>query len=419
MDIKIEQPKGFKAFLRRKNWPYIFIASMAILILWVVCRDTKSTLKVNKQIVTIVEVKRGEFNDYARVTGQVKPITTVQISPLEGGVVEQIVVEEGATVKRGDIIVRLSNNNLNLSILDSEAQLAEKQNFLRNTQVTMEQEKLRLRQEQLSLNLEVKRKQRAYEQQNALYHENLIAKEDWLIAKEDYELAVDKRALVLERQRQDSIYRSVQVEQMQESLENMRQNMMLVRQRVENLNVRAVIDGELGLLDVVMGQSVHAGEMLGQVNDLSSYKIEAKIDEHYIDRVTTGLFADFERQDKNFETQLRKLYPEVRDGQFKADFKFTSDKPDNIRAGQTYYLNLQLGQPAQAILLPRGPFYQRTGGNWIYVVDEKGENAYRRNIKISRQNPNYYEISEGLAPGERVIVSNYDQYGESEILLLK
>ncbi len=419
MDIKIEQPKGYKAILRLKNWPYLLIGLVTILILWLVFRDSKSTLKVNGEIATIAEVKQGEFNDYVRVTGQVKPITTVQISPLEGGVVEQIVKEEGATVKRGDIIVRLSNNNLNLSILDSEAQLAEKQNFLRNTQVTMEQEKLSLRQEQLLLNLEVKRKLRAYEQQKALYEENLVAKEDWLIAKEDYELALDRRALVLERQRQDSIYRSVQVEQMQESLDNMRRNMTLVRQRVENLNVRANIDGELGLLDVVLGQSVHSGEMMGQVNDLSSYKIEARIDEHYIDRVTTGLFADLERQDKSFETQLRKLYPEVRDGQFKADFKFTSDKPENIRAGQTYYLSLQLGQPAQAIIIPRGSFYQSTGGNWIYVVDKNGEKAYRRNIKISRQNPNYYEVSEGLEPGERVIVSNYDQYGDNEMLLLK
>ncbi len=418
MDIIIEQPKGLKAIFRVKNLPYLFGALILVFIVWLLLRDNSATLRINSKTIAIETVKLGEFNDYVRVTGQVQPISTVQLSPIESGIVDKILVEEGATVKRGEVIAVLSNNNLNLSILDSEAQLAEKQNFLRNTQITMEQERLSLKQERLQLELDVKRKKRAFEQQDALYRDNLSAKEDWLLAKEDWELAVAHRELILDRQKQDSIYRTVQVEQMEESLDNMRQNMRLVRQRVDNLQVKSPIDGELGLLDVVLGQSIASGQKIGQVNDLSSFKIEAMINEHYIDRVNSGLSAAFERGGETFETQLRKVYPEVREGQFRADFKFTGDRPENIRAGQTYYLNLQLGAPAEAVIIPRGSFYQSTGGNYIFVVSEAEGKAYKRQIKIGRQNPQYYEVVEGLSPGEKVIVSSYEQYGGNEVLLL-
>lgn len=417
MDILIEKPKGIKAVFRTKNLPYLLGLILAAFIVWLIVRDNSSTLSINSKTIAIEEVKYGEFNDYVRISGKVQPISTVQLSPLEIGVVEQILVEEGSSVKRGDVIAILSNNNLNLSILDSEAQLAEKQNFLRNTQITMEQERLSLNQERLQLELDVKRKYRAYQQQEKLYEESLVAKEDWLIAKEDYELALSSRQLVLERQKQDSIYRSVQVEQMEESLDNMRRNMELVRQRVENLKIKSPIDGELGLLDIVLGQSVSSGQKVGQVGDLSSFKIEADISEHYIDRVSTGLSAAFERGGDNFETQLRKVYPEVREGKFRAEFKFVGERPENIRVGQTYYLNLQLGAPSEAILIPRGSFYSSTGGNYIFVVGDDGK-AYKRKIKIGRQNPQYYEVTEGLSAGEKVIVSSYDQYGNNEILLL-
>ncbi|MFI3264338.1 MAG: efflux RND transporter periplasmic adaptor subunit [Rikenellaceae bacterium] len=418
MDILIEQPKGIKAIFRVKNLPYAFGGILLIFIAWLLLRDNSATLRINAKTIAIETVKFGEFNDYVRITGQVQPISSVQLSPQEGGIVEKIFVEEGATVKRGDVLVLLSNNNLNLSILDSEAQLAEKQNFLRNTQITMEQERLSLNQERLQLELDVKRKYRAYQQQEALYNDKLIAREDWLMAKEDYELAVSSRKLILERQVQDSIYRTVQVEQMEESLENMQRNVMLVRQRVDNLHVKSPIDGELGLLEIVLGQSLNSGEKIGQVNDLSNFKIEALINEHYIDRVNAGLSAAFERGGETFETELRKVYPEVREGQFRADFKFVASRPENIRAGQTYYLNLQLGAPSEAVIIPRGSFYQSTGGNYIFVLDEAEGKAYKRPIKIGRQNPQYYEVVEGLSAGEKVIVSSYEQYGDNEILLL-
>ncbi|MEF9987226.1 MAG: efflux RND transporter periplasmic adaptor subunit [Bacteroidales bacterium] len=419
MDIKIEQKKGWRALLfTKKGLPYAAGLVFLIFVLWLIFRDNASTLRVDARTITVSAVEKGEFNDYVRVTGQVQPITTVQLSPLEGGIVDKIVVEEGATVKKGDVLVILSNNNLNLSILDSEAQLAEKQNFLRNTSISMEQEKLSLRQEKLQLDLDVERKKRTFMQNSELYKSNLIAKEEWLQSKEDYDLAERKKTLVMERQRQDSLYRTVQVEQLTESLDNMSRNMKLIRERVANLHVKSPINGELGLLDVVLGQSVTMGQKIGQINDLSDYKIEAKIDEHYIDRVRQGLEASFERQGTTFNAALRKVYPEVRSGQFRADFNLTGERPDNIRTGQTYYLNLQLGQPTEGIIIPRGAFYQTTGGSWIYVVSKDGKQAFKRNIKIGRQNPQYYEIIEGLSAGEKVITSSYENYGKNEVLVL-
>ena len=418
MDIKLEKKKGWRAIFQKKNLPYAAVVVLIGFIGWLILRDNSSTLRVDAQLLNVATVEQGEFNDYVRLTGSVQPMTTVQLSPLESGVVERIVAEEGTQVKRGDVILEMSNNSLSMQILQSEADLAEKQNILRNTMISMEQERLALRQEKLQLDLEVSRAKRTFEQNENLYNDKLLAREEYLRSKEDYDLAVRKRNLVLERQKQDSLYRSSQVSQIEESLRSMQLNMQLIRQRVDNLKVKAPIDGEVGMLDVVLGQSLQQGANIGQVNDLTTYKVQAQVDEHYIDRVTTGLVASFERQDTKYEMQLRKVYPEVRNGQFKADFRFTSAAPENIRSGQTYYLNLQLGEAAEAILIPRGSFYQAPGGRWIYVVDASGEKAYRREIRIGRQNPQYYEVIEGLQPGEKVITSSYDKFGENEVLIL-
>ena len=412
MDRVIEQKKGIRAVF--------FLAGVfVIFVLWLLLRDKSSTLKVDANTVTIGDVRLGEFDDYVRVSGQVQPITVVQVSLLEGGVVEEKLIEEGAMVKKGDVLVRLSNNNLSLQILQSEADLAEQENFLRNTTVTMEQEKLDLEKQRVEYTIDTERKRRKYEQYRRLDEEKLVAHEEYLQAKEDYELAVKSLELVLARQKQDSIYRSIQIGNLEESLESMRRSIQLVRERVENLNVKSPIDGQLGSLDVILGQSISEGTKIGQVNDLSDYKIEARIDEHYIDRVQSGLSATFERQGANFNTVVEKVYPEVTEGQFKADFYFQGERPDNIRIGQTYYLNLQLGQPTQSVYIPRGVFYQSTGGTWIYVLSEDGTRAYRRDIRIGRQNPQYYEVLEGLQPGERVIISNYENYGKSDVLILQ
>lgn len=418
MDKIIEPKKGWARVFCKKALPYWGIAILIILITSMLLRNNVSTMRVNTETITISEVKSGLFNDYVRVTGQVLPMTTMQISPLETGVVKEIYIEEGAKVKAGDPILLLSNENLNLQILNAEADLAEKDNMLRNTLISMEQQKLTNQQDILQLEIDVRRYLRTYKSQKQLYADNLISKEDYLRAEEDYSLAKDRLNLVKHRAVQDSLYRSIEVKQMQESLDNMRLHMMMIRKRKDNLLVKAPINGELGLLDVVLGQSVAEGSKIGQINNLSSYKIEAQFDEHYIDRITTGLEADFERQNENFRAVIRKVYPEVRDGKFKADFKFSGEQPDNIRSGQTYYMNLQLGQPEKAILIPRGSFYQNTGGQWIYVISKNGKEAYKREIRIGRQNPQYYEVIDGLKPGDKVITSSYDNFGNNERLVL-
>ena len=417
MDKIIEKKKGISLIFTVKALPYWMGALLLAFVIWLFVRDDATTLRVNADTLVVGDVIDGEFNDYIRVSGQVQPMTTIQISPQEGGIVQEIIIEEGSKLQAGDEILRLSNDNLDLQILNSEAELAEKENLLRNTLISMEQQRLSVQQEKLQLQVEVKRLQRKYEQNKALYEDELIAREEFLLAQEDYELAAGRLQLVQERALQDSLYRSVEIKQMEESLDNMRLNMQMIRRRKDKLTIKSPIDGELGLLDVVLGQSVASGAKIGQINQIGSYKIEAQIDEHYIDRVSAGLEATFERQHESFAAVIRKVYPEVRDGKFKADFKFSGEQPGNIRTGQTYYLNLQLGQAENAILVPRGTFYQRTGGKWIYVLSPEGGKAVRREIRIGRQNPQYYEVLEGLQAGEKVIISGYDNFGDNEVLV--
>lgn|SRR5574344_70635 len=416
MDKIIEKKKGWRTAFTKKYLPYWLGGLLLIFVVYLIVSPNAKTLRVDRGTLTVSSVESGQFNDYIRVNGQVEPMVTIQLSPQEGGVVKKIILEEGASVKAGDPILVLSNDDLDLQILNSEAELAEKENILRNTMIQMQQQKLSVRQDELTLAMEVKRNRRAYEQQKSLYSDKLIAREDFIKAQEDYDLSQQKYKLVSDRSVQDSLYRTVEIKQMQESLENMRENMQLIRRRKDNLTIKAPIDGVLGLLDAALGQSIPSGTKIGQINSVGSYKIEAQIDEHYIDRVNPGLAATFDRQGETFSTQVRKVYPEVRDGKFKADFKFEGAQPANIRTGQTYYLNLQLGQSEQAVMIPRGTFYQKTGGQWIYVMTKDGRKAVRREIKIGRQNPQYYEVLEGLEPGEKVITSSYDNYGDSDVL---
>lgn len=414
MDIQLEKKKG----IQKKHLPYIAGgAVILLLLLWVVFGNHSSRMRVDAESLNIADVTYGEFNDYIRLNGRVQPISIVQISPEEGGIVREKVVEEGTHVNKGDVILRLSNSNLDLQILNAESEVAEKQNMLRNTQVTMQQDKLNNQTEQASLDIDIQRKERTYRQYARLYNEKLISREEFLKAKEDYDLASKKHLLITERLKQDSIYRNVQMDQLEDNLQNMRQNVALIRERKDKLEVRASISGELGLLDAELGQNISAGQMIGQINDLSDFKVEAQVDEHYIDRVTNGLPATFQRQNASFHLKVRKVYPEVRDGRFRTDFVFVGERPDNIRSGQTYYIDLQLGEPTQAVLIPKGTFFQVTGGNWIFVVDKSGKKAYRRQIRVGRQNPQYYEVIEGLEKGERVIISGYESYKDNDVLI--
>lgn len=415
MDRQIEK----KSFLRRYAWYIAAAAALAALLVWIVLGTTANTMTVDASDITISDVTRGKFDDYVRLNGQVLPIQVVQISPEEGGIVREKVVEESTRVRKGDVILRLSNSNLDLQILNAEAELAEKQNLLRNTQVAMQQDRLNNRTEQATLDTDCDRKRRAYEQNARLYKERLISKEVYLQSREDYNLARRKQSLISQRLKQDSIYRHVQMAQMEDNLDNMRKNVLLVRDRKNKLEVRSAIDGELGLLDVELGQNIAAGQNIGQINDISDFKVQAQIDEHYIDRVRPGLSASFSRDGKTYRLRVRKVYPEVRNGTFRTDFVFIGERPAQMRSGQTFYVELALGKSQQATLIPRGTFFQTTGGNWIFVLDKSGRKAYRRNISIARQNPQYYEVTDGLEPGERVITSGYEAFKDNEVLVIK
>ena len=415
MDRQIEK----KSFLRHYAWYIAAAAALAALLVWIVLGTTANTMTVDATDITISDVTRGKFDDYVRLNGQVLPIQVVQISPEEGGIVREKVVEEGTRVRKGDVILRLSNSNLDLQILNAEAELAEKQNLLRNTQVAMQQDRLNNRTEQVTLDTDCDRKRRAYDQNARLYKERLISKEVYLQSREDYNLARRKQSLISQRLKQDSLYRHVQMAQMEDNLDNMRKNVLLVRDRKNKLEVRSAIDGELGLLDVELGQNIAAGQNIGQINDLSDFKVQAQIDEHYIDRVRPGLSASFSRDGKTYLLRVRKVYPEVRNGTFRTYFVFVGECPAQMRSGQTFYVELALGKSQQATLIPRGTFFQTTGGNWIFVLDKSGRKAYRRNISIARQNPQYYEVTDGLEPGERVITSGYEAFKDNEVLVIK
>lgn len=417
MDIQLKK----KRLPNAKKAATVAIATIGIvgIAVWIWNSNKKTTTRIDRNAVTIATVEAGKFNDYIRIIGIVQPSNSIQISAEEGGIVEQKFLEEGATVHAGDPILQLRNSTLDLEIMNAEAELAEKQNFLRNTQVTMEQDRLNNLTEKSQLDMDVRQKKRTYLQYKRLYGEELVSKEEYLKAGEDYELAVEKSRLVTERLRQDSIYRSLQMSQLENDLENMRRSLSLIRDRRSKLTICAPADGELGFLDVEQGQSIATGKMIGRINVMTGHKIEANIDEHYIDRVVAGLSGEFQRQDSTYMLRVRKVYPDVRESKFQTDFDFVGAKPDNIRNGQSYYINLELGESTKSILLPRGAFFTSTGGTWIFVVDPDGKNATRRPIRIGRQNPQYYEVIEGLQAGEKVVISGYEQFGNADKLILK
>lgn len=415
MDTRIERKSRFT---KKQKYTMAGALLLVLILLYFVFRDTSSSMKVEKDRLSIARVEQGEFNDYIRVIGQVLPSRIIYLDAVEGGRVEERLIEEGSIVKAGDVILRLSNPLLNIGIMQSEADLAYQENELRNTRISMEQESLSLKQERIGLDNDRVKKERRFRQYERLYRKGLIAKEEYISAREDHEAAVEQLRVVDERIHKDDLFRSSQLHSLDENILNMKRSLKLVRERLENLKVKAPVDGQLGNLEAQIGQSIAQGERIGQVIT-PDLKVEAKIDEHYVERILSGLPANFEREGKRYTMEVSKVYPEVREGQFRTDLQFISERPENIRAGQTYHLNLQLGDPVQAILVPRGSFYQASGGQYVYVVDAEEKTAKRRPVKIGRQNPQYYEVLEGLQPGEKVIISGYELFGDNERLIIK
>jgi HlyD family secretion protein len=416
MDKIIEKRKG----LQKKH--ILYIAGGVILLFFVYnifIQNYSSTLNVGNDKMTIETVREGQFDDFIRVIGKVEPITTIYLDALEGGRIVNRFIEEGEMVKKGDVILKLENRELYQTILISETSLAEKENYLRTARISFEVDRIETKRSLLDNRLRMSKAKRKYEQNKLLFQNGLISKEDYLQSEEDYQYEKDLIVINMQKSYNDSLIKTKDVVQLEADMVKMRKTLSLVQERLDNLNVKAPIDGQLGTLNAEIGQQIGMGNRIGQINVLSNFKVQALIDEHYIDRISNDLTATLKRQDKQFNLHVKKVYPEVREGQFKIDLVFTGVMPDNVRTGQSYHINLQLGEPAKAILLPRGRFYQSTGGQWIYVLDKTGKVATKRNIKIGGQNPEFYEVLEGLIPGEKVITSGYENYGDNQKLVIK
>ena len=416
MDKIIEKKKGPKK--KHIIWA-LGIILLGFLIFKGLQSGNQSVFRTEKDRLTISTVEDGLFNDYITIIGKVEPITTIYLDAIEGGRVEERLIEEGTMVKKGDVILRLENRQLYQTILNSEAALAEKENYLRNTRISFETELIQAKKNLLDNRYRLTRKKRSFEQYEELYKEELVSKEEYLQAKEDYEYEEQMLIINKLKTKNDSLIRITSMGTLETDLQKMRQMLNLVHERLDNLNVKAPVDGQLGMLDAEVGQSISQGQRIGLIHVLTNYKINARIDEHYIDRVRRELPATFERNDSNYQLMIKKVYPEVRDGQFEIDMVFTSEKPTKIRTGQTYHLKLELGQSEEAILLPRGGFFQSTGGQWVFVLNEKGTEAEKRSIRIGKQNPLHYEVLEGLKPGDKVITSGYDLFGENDKIVFK
>ncbi|MBO0342022.1 MAG: efflux RND transporter periplasmic adaptor subunit [Bacteroidota bacterium] len=416
MDIQLEKKKGLKL----KHYGYI---ALGILLLFVgyklIFASSMSTFRTEKERLSISSVTDGKFDDYITINGNVAPIATIYMDAYEGGRVSEKLIEEGSMVKKGDIILKLENMALYEQILASESNLALKQNDLRSTKLTFDSRQVEGRKSLATAQYDVQRLKRAYEQNQELYEEELISKETFLKSKEDYELAQKQYEIVKLQTEQDDELRETSLKGLDTDLERMQKTLSMVYERLDHLNVRAPADGQLGFLDAEIGQNISQGQRIGQINVLTDFKIEADIDEHYIDRVKRELSATLERNGNEYKLRLRKVYPEVRNGRFRVDLVFVDEKPETIRAGQSYNIRLQLGESNDALLLPKGGFFQSTGGQWVFVVGPDGNEAIKRNVRLGKQNSRYYEVLEGLQPGEQVITSNYDSFGDAERIVLK
>ncbi len=381
--------------------------------------DHSSKLNIKTERITISTVSRGPFQEFIPVTGTVIPIKTVYLDAMEGGRVEMLFLEAGADVEEGDQILKLENSDLLLNILYREADLAEQSNYLRNTRLDMERNRLSLQSQLVELNFQIKKQKRIYKQCQVLIQKELISQEEYEEAKDEYEYLIQKRVLTLETHEKDSLFRRNQIRSLESSLERMQGSLDLVKKNMENLTIRAPISGQLTSLIPEVGESIARGERIGQIDVLDGFKVRAEIDEHYIARIQLGRRGEFDFTGKTYHLILRKIYPEVKDGRFEVDMEFEGELPEAIRRGQTLHIRLELGDLSEAILLDRGGFYQSTGGQWVYVLSPSTDFAEKRSIKLGRQNPQVFEVLDGLKPGEKVITSSYDNYGDNDKLILK
>jgi HlyD family secretion protein len=412
--------------IQKKKWPPKRIALFAgggLFFLFVIYSfifgDSSSKLNVETEKITIATVARGPFQEFIPVTGSVLPIKTIYIDAIEGGRVEKKFVEAGAFVKENDKILQLANTNLLLDIMFREAQFFEQSNNLRNTRLLMEQSRLNLRQQLNDQEYQLQRLKRLNERAAELRAKNLISQQEFEQTRDEYEYRRKQKELAVESFKQDSLFRQIQVEQLESSLQRMQANLDVTKQRLESMIIRAPVTGQLTSLNAEIGESKAPGQRLGQVDVLDGFKVRAGIDEHYLPRINLDQTGEFDFAGQTYVLITKKVFPEIRDGRFDVDLEFQGKEPEGIRRGQTLHIRLELGDLAEAVLLPRGGFYQKTGGQWVYVVDKSGTVATKRNIKLGRYNPQAFEVLEGLEVGEQVVTSSYDSFGDIDKLVLK
>jgi len=381
--------------------------------------DHRSKLNVDSERITISTVSRAPFQEFIPVTGTIQPLQTFFLDAAEGGRIDSIFVVAGSFVKKGDRILKLANTNVQLDVLYREALLFEQINNARNTRLAIEQNSLTLRGQLADVFYQITRLQRLYDRDTLMFRKQLISAQEYEQVKDEYEYWKSKQSITVENFRQDSLLRHAQLVQLDGSITRMQSNLNLVMKSLEDLIVRAPLTGQLTSLNVEIGESKSPGQRLGQIDVLDGFKVRAAIDEFYISRINVGQKGSFDLGATAFNVSVEKVYPEVRDGRFEVDMLFDGSPPQGVRRGQSLQIKLQLGDLTDALIIARGGFYQKTGGQWVYVVDKSGVSAVKRNIRIGRQNPQAFEVLEGLEVGEQVITSSYDNFGDIERLVLK
>jgi len=374
---------------------------------------------VDRERITISTVKYEPFQEFIPITGTIQPIKTFFLDVTEGGRVVKKFIEEGSFVEAGDPILKLENAQMTLSLMYNEAQLFQQINSLRGTRLAMEQNKLSLQAQMLDLDYQVMNQKRIYDINKKLYDKNLISELEFRQSEDQYNFLVKRKNLTTETVKKDSLFRLQQINQLEISVNQMKKNLNATKRQLENLTVKAPIKGQLTSLKVEIGESISPGENLGQIDAVDSFKVRAEIDEHYIARVNNGQKGEFTLSGKNYMLVIKTVFPEVKNGRFQVDMIFTGQVPDGMRRGQTLHIKLELGELSESVTVPRGGFYQTTGGQWIFVVNKSSEFAIKRKIKLGRQNTQVFEVLEGLEKGEKVITSSYDNFGDAEKIVLK
>ena len=388
---------------------------VAFLIWQLAFADKRTKLNVEKDKLTVSVVSQGDFDEFIVVTGVVLPLKTIRLDAIVGGYVKEKVVDGGNMVKQGQVILKLENQNLKLNFLQSETEASRLVNDLQNTRQRLKVEKFTIRQTLNDLDFQIEQAQDMFDRNKKLFNDKVIAESEYLKSKRDYEKLTKQREITIESQKYQEENSTMQIKQLEGTLERTQRNVQLWRETLENLVVKAPVAGLLSSIDVEVGSNINQGQNIGQIDDLNGFKMRVDIDEHYISRIFAGLGGSFEFNGKDYGLEITKIYPEVRSGRFQVDMVF-SKVPEGIKRGQSSPIRLELGKATKAILIPVGGFFSDTGGNWVYVVDKSGKKASKRKITLGRKNPEFFEVLEGLQVGEQVITSSYENFGENEVL---